>query len=116
MTIFKTYGPPDHTGGASRPLEIPVVAMSAPIPPPHLPSAASPARTEWLGPRPLDATPPEPGRPMIPPTRSRLATVIDVVARVGTAVTLAALLIVTGTVLTMVDAAPVPTGAATAGR
>jgi hypothetical protein len=92
--------------------------MSAPTPPPthppHLPGTWSyDARTEWLGPRPLQSAPPE--RRMILPARSRMATMLDVAARVGTVVTLAALLIVAGTVLTMVAAEPVPTGAATAG-
>jgi hypothetical protein len=52
---------------------------------------------------------------MILPARSRRTRLIDVAARIGTAVTLAALLIVTGMVLTMVDAEPTPTGATTAG-
>jgi hypothetical protein len=82
--------------------------MSAPTP---LPDPLSEARTEWLGPHPLQQA-----RPMVVRARSRRTTVIDVVARIGTAVTLAALLIVTGTVLTVVDAEPVPTGATTAGR
>jgi hypothetical protein len=87
--------------------------MSAPTPPPHLPVASYDARTEWLDPRPPRSTPAE--RRMILPARSRTATLVDVAARIGTVVTLAALLIVAGTVLTMVDAEPVPTGAATAG-
>jgi len=39
--------------------------------------------------------------------------VVDVAARVGAAVTLAALLVVVGTLLAMVDAEPTPTGATT---
>jgi hypothetical protein len=39
-----------------------------------------------------------------------------VVARLGTAVTLAALLVVTATALGAVDNEPMPTGAATSGR
>jgi hypothetical protein len=53
---------------------------------------------------------------MILPARSTRGTAFDVAARVGTAVTLVALLVVTGAVLGVVDAAPVPAGAATAGR
>jgi hypothetical protein len=53
---------------------------------------------------------------MVIAARSTLGTVFEVAARLGTAVTLAALLIVTGTVLTLLDAEPTPTGAATAGR
>jgi hypothetical protein len=53
---------------------------------------------------------------VVGPARGRLARVVDVAARVGSAVTLAALLIVAGMVLTVVHAEPVPTGAATAGR
>ena len=45
-----------------------------------------------------------------------LATAFDIVARLGTAVTLAALLVVTGTLLAVLDAEPVPAGARTAGR
>jgi hypothetical protein len=87
--------------------------MSAPTPPRHLPAALD-ARTVWLGPRPVPA-PSDGVRRMILPARSRRTRLIDVAARIGTAVTLAALLIVTGMVLTMVDAEPTPTGATTAG-
>jgi len=52
---------------------------------------------------------------MILAARTRRARLVDVAARIGTVVTLAALLIVVGTVMTMVDAEPVPTGAATTG-
>jgi hypothetical protein len=38
------------------------------------------------------------------------------VARLGTAVTLAALLVVTGTLLAALDAEPVPAGVSTSGR
>jgi hypothetical protein len=41
---------------------------------------------------------------------------VDVAARLGTAVTLAALLILTGTALTLLDAEPTPTGASSGGR
>ena len=50
------------------------------------------------------------------PARSPLGTAVDVVARLGTAVTLAALLVVTATALGVVDGEPMPTGAATTGR
>ena len=87
--------------------------MSAPTPPPHLPAAFHDARTEWLVPRVPQPAPPE--RRMILAGRTRRATLVDVAARIGTVVTLAALLIVAGTVMTMVDAEPVPTGATTTG-
>jgi hypothetical protein len=45
-----------------------------------------------------------------------LGVAVDVAARVGAAVTLAALLVVVGTVLTMVDAEPTPTGVTTTGH
>ncbi|HSU11127.1 MAG TPA: hypothetical protein VLK57_18160 [Pseudonocardia sp.] len=48
--------------------------------------------------------------------RSPLGSAVDLVARLGTAVTLAALLVVTATALGAVDGEPMPTGAATAGR
>ena len=52
----------------------------------------------------------------IRPSRSAFGTAFDVVARVGTAVTLAALLVVIGTVLATVNAAPTPTRVTTTGR
>jgi len=52
----------------------------------------------------------------IRPSRSAIGIVVDVAARVGAAVTLAALLVVVGTVLTMVDAEPTPTGVTTTGH
>jgi hypothetical protein len=75
--------------------------MSAPTPPPY--------RREWLVPQP----PPheDPG-----PARSTLGTTLAVLARLGTAVTLAALLVVTGTLLAVLDVEPVPAGVSTAGR
>ena len=55
-----------------------------------------------------------------PTTRSPVgyayAIAFTLVARVGSAVTLAALLVVVGTVLATVETAPVPTGASTTGR
>jgi hypothetical protein len=84
-----------------------VVAISAPTPPPQ------PAH------HPHDRGPlpgrPDPGAPP-GPARSRRARALDVVARVGTAVTLAALLVLTGTVLGLLDAAPTPAGVTTAGH
>jgi hypothetical protein len=52
----------------------------------------------------------------IRPSRSAFGTAFDVVARIGTAVTLAALLVVVGTALATVDAAPTPTGVNTVDR
>jgi len=75
--------------------------MSAPTPPPY--------RREWLVPQP---PPPEDPRP----ARSALGTTLAVLARLGTAVTLAALLVVTGTLLAVLDVEPVPAGVSTAGR
>jgi len=93
--------------------------MSAPTPPsrsPHQPASPD-ARTEWLLPRPRTGEGvPDAAHPLVIPARSTLGTVFEVAARLGTAITLAALLIVTGTVLTLLDAEPTPTGAATAGR
>jgi hypothetical protein len=55
-------------------------------------------------------------RPPILQSRSVFATVLDVVARLGTAVTLAALLVVVGCVLATVDSEPAPTGVAVPSR
>ena len=78
--------------------------MSAPTPPPY--------RREWLAPQqPVHEVPEDPR-----PTRSALGTAFEIVARLGTAVTLAALLVVTGTLLAVLDAEPVPAGVSTAGR
>ena len=75
------------------------------------------APTVWLRPRPTATRTASDATPRLSfPARSPLGTALDLAARVGTAVTLAALLIVTGTVVTMVDAGPVPTGAASTGR
>ena len=52
----------------------------------------------------------------IRPSRSAFGTAFDVVARVGTAVTLAAVLVFIGTVLGTVNATPTPAGVTTAGR
>jgi hypothetical protein len=45
-----------------------------------------------------------------------VGTTLAVLARLGTAVTLAALLVVTGTLLAVLDVEPVPAGVSTAGR
>jgi hypothetical protein len=50
------------------------------------------------------------------PPRSALGTVSDVAAHLGTVVTLAALLVVGGTVLGAVGATPVPAGSAVQSR
>jgi hypothetical protein len=50
------------------------------------------------------------------PPRSALDAVADVAARVGTVVTLAALLVVGGTVLGAVGATPAPAGSAVQSR
>ena len=75
--------------------------MSAPTPPPY--------RREWLVPQPPPPEDPRPARPA-------LGTALAVLARLGTAVTLAALLVVTGTLLAVLDVEPVPAGVSTAGR
>jgi len=72
--------------------------MSAPTPPPY--------RREWLVPQP----------PPTPEPRPAWRTALDHVAKLGTAVTLAALLVVTGTLLAALDAEPVPAGVSTSGR
>lgn len=77
--------------------------MTAPTPPPY--------RREWLAPQPPPQLPPDDV-----PTPSALRAAFDIVARLGTAVTLAALLVVTGTLLAVLDAEPVPAGVSTAGR
>ena len=101
--------------------------MSVPMPrprPPHV-GTAPPLLSGPLAPTvrisvvPAPAPPgPEPDaqRRMILPAASTRGTALDVAARVGTAVTLVALLVVTGAVLGVVDAAPARAGAATAGR
>jgi hypothetical protein len=57
-----------------------------------------------------------PARSTIRPSRSVFGLAVEMVARLGTAVTLTALLIVVGTVLAMVDAEPTPTGVTTTGH
>jgi hypothetical protein len=78
--------------------------MSTPTPPPY--------RREWLVPQPRPYEVPEDTRP----ERSTAGTAFEIVARLGTAVTLAALLVVTGTLVAALDAEPVPAGVSTAGR
>jgi hypothetical protein len=78
--------------------------MFAPTPPPN--------RREWLAPQPPAPEIPEDPRP----ARSALGTAFEIVARLGTAITLAALLVVTGTLLAVLDTEPVPAGVTTSGR
>jgi hypothetical protein len=94
--------------------------MSAPTPPSR-PQHTSGSDTPTIR---IGPTPPAGRRPAIPgtgqrltlPARSPVSTAFDLVARLGTAVTLAALLVVTATALGVVDDQPMPTGAATTGR
>jgi hypothetical protein len=98
--------------------------MSAPTHPsrPQHASASGPpadAPTIWIAPTPPDGyrpASPGTGRRLVLPARSPVSTAFDLVARLGTAVTLAALLVVTATALGVVDGEPMPTGAATTGR
>ena len=94
--------------------------MSAPTPPSrpqHTPGSDAP--TMRIAPAPPDGrrpAAPGTGRRLALPARSPASTAFDVVARLGTAVTLAALLVVTATALGVVDDQPMPTGSATTGR
>ena len=103
--------------------------MSAPMPssrPQHVPSirptvaSGSPAEAQTIriSPTSLDDVPTtvRTGRRLVLAARSPAGTAVDLIARLGTAVTLAALLVVTATALGVVDDAPTPTGAATTGR
>jgi hypothetical protein len=56
------------------------------------------------------------GRRMVLPARSRAGTAADVLARLGSAITLAALLVLTGTVVGATHAGPTPAGVTTPGR
>ena len=95
--------------------------MSAPTHPsrPHhasvsgLPADAPTIRIAADGHRPAT---PGTGRRLVLPARSPVGMAFDLIARFGTAVTLAALLVVTATALGVVDGEPMPTGAATTGR
>jgi hypothetical protein len=87
--------------------------MSAPTSP-WRPQPVPDDCTVWIAP-----TPPPLDRPAMRltlPARSRTGTAFDLAARLGTAVTLAALLVVTATALGVVDGEPMPTGAASSGR
>ena len=75
-----------------------------------------PGRPEWLAPRPVTVAPSPPARRLVLSPRSTFGTVVDIAARIGTAVTLVALMVLTGTVLAVHNAEPVPIGAATTGR
>ena len=75
-------------------------------------STLPPHHRDWLVPQPAAHRVPDGARP----ARSTLDTLIRIVARLGTAVTLAALLVVTGTLLAVLDAEPVPAGVSTADR
>ena len=97
--------------------------MSAPTHPsrpqhaPHIRPVDTPSdvRTVWIAPRPRDLglRPPAVAKKLVLPARTPLGTAFDAVARLGTAITLAALLVVTATVLGAVDGEPMPTGATT---
>ena len=89
--------------------------MSAPTPPSrplYAPVRPVEARTVRL--TPLGTTG-EAGQKLVLSARSPLRTAVELVARLGTAVTLAALLVVTATVLGVVGGEPAPTGATTTG-
>ena len=103
--------------------------MSAPMPssrPQHVPSirptvaSGSPAeaQTVRISPTSLHDVPTtvRTGRRLVLPARSPVGTAVDLIARLGTAITLAALLVMTATALCVVDDTPTPTGAATTGR
>lgn len=99
--------------------------MSAPTHPsrpqrtPHVRPVDAPSdvRTVWIAPTPPDFghRPPAVAKKLVLPARSPLGTAVAAVAHIGTAITLAALLVVTATVLGVVDGEPMPTGATTAG-
>jgi hypothetical protein len=97
-------------------------APTHPSRPQHTPyvrpvDALSDARTVWIAPTPPDfgPRPAAVAKKLVLPARTPLGTAFDAVARLGTAITLAALLVVTATVLGAVDGEPMPTGATTAG-
>lgn len=97
---------------SSRPQHIPA------IPPTVASGSPAEAQTIRISPTSLDDVPTtvRTGRRLVLPARSPAGTAVDLIARLGTAVTLAALLVVTATALGVVDDAPTPTGAATTGR
>lgn len=90
--------------------------MSASTPPPRTAVSAVDAPTVWIAPTPPVGYTAGNGPRLVLRARSPLHTAVDLVARFGTAVTLAALLVVTATALGVMDDRPMPTGAATAGR
>ncbi len=97
-------------------------APTHPSRPQHTPyvrpvDAPSDVRTVWIAPTPPDfgPRPPAVAKKLVLPAHTALGTAFDAVARLGTAITLAALLVVTATVLGVVDGEPMPTGATTAG-
>jgi hypothetical protein len=105
----------------SRPLEHPVVAMSAPTPSWHPMNPQARPPTGALDLPTLRLTPLRPdlrgaGRRMVLPARSPAGTAVDVLARLGSAVTVAALLVLTGTVVGATHAGPTPAGVTTPGR
>jgi hypothetical protein len=97
--------------------------MSAPTHPsrpqhaPHVRPVDTPSdvRTVWIAPTPPSLGPGHPAvaKKLVLPPHTPLGTAVDVVARLGTAITLAALLVVTATVLGVVDGDPMPMGATT---
>jgi hypothetical protein len=91
--------------------------MSAPTPPSRPQhTSGSDAPTIRIGPTPPVGRRPVArgtGQQLALPARSPVGTAVDLVARLGTAVTLAALLVVTATALGVVGDQPMPTGAAT---
>lgn len=89
--------------------------MSASTPPPRTAVSAADAPTVWIAPTPPVGHTAHSGPRLVLRARSPLYTTLDLVARFGTAVTLAALLVVTATALGVVDDRPMPTGAS-AGR
>lgn len=97
---------------SSRPQHIPA------IPPTVASGSPAEAQTIRISPTSLDDVPTtvRTGRRLVLPARSPAGTAVDLIARLGTAVTLAALLVVTATALGAVDGEPMPTGAATTGR
>jgi hypothetical protein len=125
VTIIDSYASwPDPGVRLPARSSTPVVTMSAPTHPsrPQHTSVSGPpadAPTIWIAPTPPDSYrpgSPGTGRRLVLPARSPVGTAFDLVARLGTAVTLAALLVVTATALGVVDGEPMPTGAATTGR
>ena len=102
---------PTHS---SRPQHVPPGRLVVPAP-----AVSTDARTVRIGPLPSaghPGTPPRTAQRIVLRAHSPLGSAIDVVARLGTAVTLAALLVLTATALGAVDGEPMPTGSATTER